>query len=214
MTMTRSGGGAFVLMALGILLAGCLPTSENPVVNPSQSVVDERLFGSWFGTLEEDDDTMFLHIFKADVNQDAPYPEGMRVVMVSYSEKQKSDGGWVVMHALSARNDDRGVLSLWFEDDSGEPVDESLEGWHLYGYSFNAENQLVINPIDEDILIEFIEDGRLPGTAKKMRFSNEIRVTASSDALVKLFESAEWPTLLSEDAGRFERQAPAIPSYE
>lgn len=208
---------ALFCIGLGVFLTACLPTSENPIVKRSQDVVDDRLIGSWFGTLEDDDDFLYLHIFEADIDEedgDAPYPDGMRMIMVSHADRPGSDGGWAVMHGLSARNDERGVLSLWFEDDSGKPVEEEIEGWHLYGYTFDTQDRMIIRAIDEDAVIELIEDGKLPGTFEKTRFFSELRITASTDALVKLFESAEWNTLLDEEYGVFERQSPVEPPYE
>jgi len=208
---------ALICLSLGVFLSACLPTSENPIVKRSQSVIDDRLIGSWFGTLEDDDDFLYLHIFEADIDEeddDAPYPEGMRMVMVSHPDRPGSDGGWAVMHGLSARNDERGVLSLWFEDDSGKQVDDELEGWHLYGYTFDNQNRMIIRGIDTDAVSELIEDGKLPGTFEKTRFFTDLRITASTDALVKLFESVEWNTLLEEEYGVFERQMPIEPAYE
>lgn len=208
---------ALLCVALGLVLSACLPTSENPIVKRSQAVVDDRLIGSWFGTLEDDDDLLYLHIFEADIDEedeDAPYPDGMRMVMVSHPDGPGGDGGWAVMHGLSARNDERGVLSLWFEDDSGKAVDEEIIGWHLYGYAFDNQDRITIRAIDTDAVIELMEDGKLQGTFQKSRFFSELRITASTDELVKLFESAEWPTLLAEEYGVFERQSPVEPVYE
>ena len=203
----------FSLIA-GLWLTGCLPTSENPIVKGGQDVIDERLIGSWFGQLEDGDELLYMHIFAAEEDEDASHPGGMRVILVSHPQRKTADGGWAVLYGLSARNDERGVLSLLFEDDSGEPVDESLVGWHLYGYAFDAQNQLEIKPMDEDNLVEFIEDGKLPGTAEKTRFFSETRITASSDALVKLFESADWDYLLSDEPGRFVKQNAVPPTFD
>jgi len=204
-------------VVLGLFLSACLPTSENPIVKRSQSVIDDRLIGSWFGTLQDDDDLLYLHIFEADIDEEdteAPYPDGMRMVMVSHADRPNADGGWAVMHGVSARNDERGVLSLWFEDDSGKPVEEELKGWHLYGYEFENSGRMIIRAVDEDAMIDLIDDGKLQGTYEKTRFFSELRITDSTDVLVKLFESAEWNMLLAEEYGVFEKQMPVQPAYE
>ncbi len=191
-----------------VLLVACVPTTEHPVIVPGQDVYDPALMGLWYGTLEEDDETVLMQISLAD-EDDHDYPGGMRFLMSGYAETPE-ETGWSVLYGLSAEVNGETFLSLDFQTDQGEIVEGDIRRYHLYHYAITDNDHMVLRAVDEDKLEELIEAGELQGTINKGRYTSDIRITDSSANLVAFLAREPLDRLFSDEPGMFTRQKPRM----
>jgi hypothetical protein len=186
-------------------LAACLPTSENPIVVPGQPAADDRLLGTWYGALGEDDEDFTLLFTKPDAEREKDHPGGMDVLMVVNS---KDDSGWLWLYALAAEIDGRHYLSLEFRLDNGGEMADELPGFHIFNYDIAEDGSLQLRQIDEDMVIDVIEAGELAGTVKRGTFVKDVQITASSADLVAFLKTDGADDLFDEESGHFRRVSP------
>ncbi len=140
----KSAMSAFLLAAVMIGLAGCLPTSKNPLSDPADAVADSRLDGVWYGKSGED--TVFLHFVsgkaasmdivevdhqngEAHTSIYTMFPsvlEGQRYMNIR--EKSGDDKPYYFARYTLSKS---GVLSIWLM--SEKPVAKAVKAEKLAG---------------------------------------------------------------------------------
>jgi hypothetical protein len=191
-------------LPLVLLLSACVPISENPIVVAGQNPADSRLIGAWFGSLDEDDDPMFLHFYATDKGADTPHPGGLGIIMIDHGEPY-NDGSWSIMYGLTAEIKGEHYLSVEFKMESEGETTEGTPEYYLFHYKV-TEDRFEIRGIDEDLLEEHVEAGDLEGSIEGGQYTTDIRLTSSSAEWVKFLKSHKPDDLFSDEKGAFVRK--------
>ena len=168
----------FVLGAL--LLAACVPTSENPVLSKTGGS-DPALIGTWRGKMEGGS-PVYMHFLKTKEG-------GITALLVT--EADKSDDGWAWFEIVTAEvKDTRYISALWHLDD-GKPVEDREKGYHLMRYEIRPDGTLQMFAVNEEKLTQAVKDGKVEGKIEGEGAATEVRLTASSEKLAKFLKRAK-----------------------
>ena len=172
-----TAGPVFGLVLGALLLAGCVPTSENPIVSKS-GANDPALLGTWRGKMD-DDETLFMHVLAGKAGA---------VTALLVSGKSGGDSGWASFRIVTAEVKGTHYISaLWLLDD-GKPVEEGEKGYHLMRYEIRPDGSLQMFAVDEDKLKQAVKDGKVGGKTEGEGASGDVRLTASSEKLEKFLK--------------------------
>ncbi len=136
---------------LGLVLAACVPESNNPVGDPANAVHDSDLYGLWQADWE--DGRLFLHVFDA----------GQGMVDV-YTINHKKDGGGEADHyqGFISTVGKRRIVNLQMADSSGE--DSGGAATYVFvAYQMETPGKLDVHFIDDKVFIAAVAAGKLKG---------------------------------------------------
>jgi hypothetical protein len=170
------------LVLMGLLLAACVPTSENPILSKA-GASGADLIGSWRGKMQ-DGAAVHMHFLKTKAG-------GITALLVTTEgEKGKDDDGWAAFSIVTAKvKGTRYISALWLFDD-GKPVEGREKGYHLMRYVLDGE-RLQLYGVNEDKLIAAVKSGKVEGKIEGEGTAAEVRLTASSHKLARFLRRAD-----------------------
>lgn len=175
-----------LLGAVVLLLAGCIPTSENPIVTPNAKP-DKALTGAWRGTLE-DGGLVYLHFLRSKDNV-------LKAILITRENPEDADyegqGEWAAFTLVTAKVAGTRYMSALFDYDDGEPVTGETRGYHLLRYTIAGDGTLSIFSVDDQALSHAVETGKLAGKIDRDQFTTDVRVTSPSNALVAYLKTID-----------------------
>ena len=180
--LTKVAGLAASLVLAGLLLAGCVPTSENPIVTKNGRN-DPALAGAWRGKME-DGGPVYIHFLQTKDG-------GLSALLVTGGETSAADQGWAAFTIVTAEvNGTRYISALWDLND-GKPVEAREKGYHLMRYAILPDGALQLSAVNEEKLKAAVQAGKVEGQIEGEGGSGEVRLTASSEKLVKFLKQAD-----------------------
>ena len=194
----KSAISALFAFAVMIGLAGCLPTSKNPLSDPADAVVDSRLDGVWYGKSGED--TIFLHFVSGK-------PNSMDVVEVDH--QQTGDAHTSIYTMFPSVIDGMRYMNIREKNGSDKP-------YYFARYTLSKSGTLTIWLMSEKPVAKAVKAGKLDGkiTVKnegETTESREIALTGSTEALASYVHKSDPEILFAEKFGTFKKLAlPAI----
>jgi len=177
-----------VMVAI-LALAGCLSESEHPVTPPDPGGGDARLLGAWLQVTE--DGYSVYHVFKTD-RPDWDLAAADHDVE-GFGEVESYTG-----HTSHLESGD--YLNVL--------VTGSETGYVVLRYEFIDANHVRMAFSDNDLLVEAVKSGKLPGTVTEESTGPDVRITASSEEWQKYL--AAPPAGLFDETFELERVGPAL----
>jgi hypothetical protein len=186
----------FALLCLGAALAGCYPTSENPI-GVATAAPDSRLLGAWKGQIGTDKDaSASLYVF--------PREGGRFEAMLIHAASKDDKGGWTTASLVPGKIGSTTVLNAKLILDDGAPAKEGTADYTPVMYRFDAGGVLRLFMLDDKALETAIRAGRIAGTIKENSFGDDVRLTADAKSLDAFF-AANAATLFTQAYGIFRR---------
>lgn len=179
--LTRVARFAASLVLTGLLLAACVPTSENPILSKS-GASDPGLIGTWRGKME-DGGPVYMHFLRTKEGE-------ISVLLVTGGEKAEADSGWAAFRIVTAEVKGTRYLSALWDLNDGKPVEDREKGYHLLRYVLGADGTLQLYGVNEEKLTAAVKAGTVEGKIEGENTSTEVRLTASSEKLVKFLKRA------------------------
>ncbi len=156
-------------ISIFIILAGCVPYSDNPITDANVDTMDTSLYGTWFW--KKENESGFIHfgyIYKSKL---------LHVMMLDIKNTGELDVSEYVGHtSLLKGNRYLNLKQL-------RPADES-PGYLIIKYVID-KGRLGISIIDNDVVRKAIKDGSLKGELTKTGWSSSVHITAGQKKLRK-----------------------------
>jgi hypothetical protein len=197
--LTRLARFAAGVLIFGLLLAGCVPTSENPILSKA-SPGDPALIGSWRGKME-DGAPVTLHILKTK-------EADLTALLVSTGEKAEADAGWSVFKIVTAEVKGTQYISALWQLNDGKTVEGRDRGHHLLRYAITPDGTLQMYGVNEEKLTQAVKTGKVKGTIEGEGTAAEVRLTASSADLAKFLKHANPADLFDKPFATLRKLAP------
>ena len=159
-----------------LLLAGCVPTAENPITS-KKGAGDQSLIGAWKGT-SNDNTPIWLHFLRGKDNE-------IGAVLMPRGTGDKAPDEWSAFRVVTAEIKGTHYMSALWDYNDGKPTEGRDKGYHLLRYAIASDGTLSLWLVDEEKLIAAVESGKLEGKIEGEGGSKEVRVTASSEKLGK-----------------------------
>ncbi|MCG8403666.1 MAG: hypothetical protein MI923_00580, partial [Phycisphaerales bacterium] len=168
-------------LGLALALAACLPTAQNPLPTSETEPLDRRLMGAWIGTIEDEEEPVFLHFVETVERK-------IKAILVTVQTTGEPDGGWAEFDVTSSQLANGRYLNVYWTENDGQSVEE-LNGFHLMRYTLSDDGVLALYFADAEKLETAIQDGTLAGNVSSSGLSRTIRITASSAELAAFVEA-------------------------
>jgi hypothetical protein len=150
---------------------------------------DPALIGAWRGKMENGG-PVYMHVLPGK-------EDGMTVLLVSGEDK--ADGAdWSAFQIVTAEVEGTHYLSALWQLNGGKPVEGRDKGYHLMRYEIGADGALRLYGIDEDKLMQAVQAGTVEGRIEGEGGAAEVRLTASSEKLVKFLKHAKPQALFDK----------------
>lgn len=182
-----------LLAAASLLLAGCLPESKNPLSTPKNSTVDQRLEGIYVSRREKkDDDLSSMHFHYRGIKADGqvratPWLEVLQV------EHEKTGGMKAsAYHVLTTHIGGQDYMSF---QDLSKGKDKTLYSFARYEFSWNGTLRIWL--INSDAVAQAIHSGKLQGTVKPSKFTQDITITDSTEHLAAFVQASDPAALFA-----------------
>lgn len=203
MLMTRTSVTNRILgfssaLALLVMLASCVPESVNPLGSPAPSAADSRLEGNWLEIKNPQNSLVFtgteapwLQVLCADISKEAKEDEEYNVYPTTIDKA----------HFLNVRG---------FEKDDSGNRKESAEFLFLR-YEIDADGNLSIWSMDEDIVVKAIKAQKLKGSVQSKDGDKTVILKDSTANLVKFIEKTGAEKLFHREFGTYRKAPPLKP---
>lgn len=172
-----------------LILAGCVPESENPVAAADPAKTDPRLWGSWLS--EEEDGFSIAHVFALEDGR-------LQITLAEHDV----EGVGTISEAYEGH-----TTQLPSGDYLNALVTGEESGYVIGKYAFTGTNQVSIAFVSSQVLEQAIKDGKLKGTITPETGGNDVRITATSEQWQTYLASA--PADLFGEPSSFTRVGPA-----
>ena len=188
----KSAASALFLVVVMVGLAGCLPTSKNPLSDPADAVADTRLEGVWYGKSGED--TVFLHFVPDEAGS-------MDIVEVDH---EKSGGAHTLTYTMFPTViGDEHYMNIREKSGTEKP-------YYFARYTLSKSGTLTLWLMSEKPVAKSVKAGKLAGkiTVKNEGESNESRditLTASTENLAAYVRKSDPDVLFTEKFGTFKK---------
>ena len=182
---------AFIILAgmSCLFLSGCMPESDQPLSDPKDAVIDQRLLGVWLwiGEDESEGGLSFMH-FVAN-NQQI-----IDVVIVGHPVSDgASVSGYKVFTTTSGSQNYLNIKE-WSPE-----KDEVSKNYMFARYEISGQDILTIWVMEGlDTIIEAIEAGRLKGRIEKGRYISDATITDNSVKIIEFIQGANQQELFGE----------------
>lgn len=181
-------GGA-ILLALG--LTACFPDSRNPLSGAEDYYADTSVVGSWYGFDDEMGVDTWLTITQRtsgvlDVTLEEDWGDGEPPDISAYSLFWTNVADYSVVNVESR---DGPEIIYMFAD-----------------YAIGDDGGLMVWFMDDEIVSEEIQSGRLTGTIEYDEFGDYVTITDSGSAILAMIERYDRETIFSVEWGPFYRQ--------
>ncbi|MGH6962723.1 MAG: hypothetical protein ACREE7_19765 [Dongiaceae bacterium] len=185
-----------------LLLAGCLPESQNPIAPPEAAIIDPQLPGLWMTQVE--DEQLYLHVLKGD---------GHLYDVVSVSHRPDGRGATDLYEGYVTPVGDLRFANLQpidsLDDDSGD-----IQATYFFtAYEFEGPDRLVVRFLAQQPLIDAIAAGKLKGevsTANKLQALGLDVLLTEEPARLAEFLATTDPAVLFDRSMTF-RRVPPLP---
>lgn len=179
---------------LALMVAGCVPTAENPIVTDGPKT-DKDIVGTWHGTTD-DGASLYMHVLKRNDDQ-------LGVILVISNDEADARDEWAAFRIVTAQVGEQRYMSALWDLNDGEPVKGREVGYHLLRYSLEPDGSLAIVQVNEEKLVAAVRDGLIAGKIENTDWNEEVRVTASSQELVAYLKTINPDDLFDRPFGRF-----------
>jgi hypothetical protein len=172
---------------LSLVLAACVPESQNPTGNPAEAVHDPAIFGLWEADWE--DGRLFLHVFDAG--------QGMIDV---YTVNHKKDGGGEADHyqGFVSTVGNRHIVNLQTVDSGGE--DSGGAATYVFvAYQTDASGKLDVHFIEDKSFIAAVTAGKLKGQVTGEGAEQTVLLTDDSAKIAAFIAQQDDATLYGKD---------------
>lgn len=192
---------AMLLAAAAVLgLAGCLPTSTNPLSSPTDAIADNRLDGVWYGKSGED--TVFLHF--------VPDEQGM--TDIAEVDHEQGKGAHSTIYTMFPT-----VIDGQHYMNIREKKANGTSDYYFARYTLSDTGTLTLWLMGEKAVTKAIKADKLAGKVKASgegaAQTTDVTITASSEALVAFVRKSDPATLFSEKFGVFKKVTlPVLPA--
>ena len=181
------GGG--LLLALG--LAACFHDSRNPLGGPEDLYADSSVVGNWYGFIDDMEIDTWLTITQRnasvlDVTLEEDWGDGEPPDVSTYSLFWTAVADYSVVNA--------------------ESYGEAGVSYIFADYAIGDDGELMVWFMDDTIVRDEIEAGRLNGTVEYDEFDFYVTITDSGPAIVAMIERYDREAVFSVEWGPFFRQ--------
>jgi hypothetical protein len=177
---------ALLVTLFAICLAGCLPTSKNPLSTPDDAVLDSRLNGVWFS--ESGGDKVYLHFGK-----------GSGRTMNAVEVDHEKDGGVKGHFYTVFTSEIDGVNHLNIRpEEGGEKV------YYFARYGVDSGDVLRVWLMSEKPVVKAIKAGKLKGTVSG-KDDGDIKITDTPANIARFVRNSDRMVLFAEKFGEFKR---------
>jgi hypothetical protein len=188
----KSAVAVFLIVAVMLGLAGCLPTSKNPLSDPADAVVDMRLNGVWYGKSGED--TVFLHFVAGKATS-------MDIVEVDH--EKSGDAHTSIYTMFPTIIEGQRYMNIREKSGSDKP-------YYFARYSLSKSGALTIWLMSEKPVAKAVKDGKLAGkitvnNAGGSTESRDIALTSTTETLAAYVRKADPEVLFAENFGTFKK---------
>ncbi|MEP6667734.1 MAG: hypothetical protein ABJF10_01190 [Chthoniobacter sp.] len=185
-----------LLAAATLLFAGCLPESKNPLSTPATSTIDARLEGIYVARRDKkDDDLSGWHFHyrgaKAGANGKARSTPWLEVLDIEH----RKDGGLKgeAYRVLTTHLGGRDYMSfIELGSDNGKEK-ASLYSFARYEVSWAGDIRVWL--VNSSVLAQAIKSGKLRGTVKTHKNSEDVLLTDSTEHLAAFVAASDPATL-------------------
>ena len=184
--------------AASLLLAGCLPESNNPLSTPANSTIDSRLEGIYAQRREKNDDELggwhfHYHGAKAGPNGQPHTTPWLEVLSVSHVK----DGG-LKGDAYRALTTHIGVHDYLSFFELGAGADKGKATLYSFArYEVNWAGDLRVWMANSEAFAQAINSGKLRGTVKHQKTGDDVMLTDSTENLAAFVAAGDPGTLFS-----------------
>ena len=188
----KSAVAALFLVAVMFVLAGCLPTSKNPLSDPAGAVADMRLDGVWYGKSGED--TIFLHFVSG---------KATTMDLVEVDHEKSGDAHTSIYTMFPTVIDGQRYMNIREKGGGDKP-------YYFARYSLSKNGTLTIWLMSENPVAKAVKAGKLAGkvTVKdsgEKAQERDVVLTATTESLAAYVRKADPDVLFAEKFGTFKK---------
>jgi hypothetical protein len=167
-----------------VLLAGCLPESENPIAPLAAAVDDPDVAGAW--SSHQENEIIYLHVVRQDGNL-------FQLVWIDHFVDGR--GHFVGFDAYITPIGGRRFVNLVPRDGG----DSGLSGGHVFGaYEYTADDQLTIRLVRNEAIESAINAGQLRGRVERNTPEADVLITDESARIADFLAAADPAALFAE----------------
>jgi hypothetical protein len=187
----RLTAGLFLVLVLG----ACVPETVHPLSDVEEAKADQRLAGPWFAHIDGED----VHA------QVIPQADGWTAIVTVYYRKSGESGNWMVFRMVPARVDGNDYMSVQFV--APEDEGEKQTTYDPLRYRLAPDGVVKVWRMSDARAMVAIEGG-LPGSIKKLSWTNRILVTATTAQWAAFLRNSDPDQLFPAKIGSFRRLSP------
>ena len=193
-----------LLATASLLLAGCLPESKNPLSTPANSTVDQRLEGIYVARREnKDDDLSSMHFHYRGVKANGRV---LATPWLDVLDVEHERAGGMKASAYRVLTTHIGEQDYMSFQDLNKGKDKAP--YHFARYEFSWTGTLRIWLINSDAVADAIKAGKLRGTVKTRKYTNDINITDSTERLAAFVKASDSAKLFEGKPMVLHRVAP------
>ncbi|MBD3789668.1 MAG: hypothetical protein IE885_04780 [Campylobacterales bacterium] len=161
----------FLMTLLTILiLAGCVPDSDNPLTDPNKEPIDPSILGTWFWA--DGNETGYIHIGLDEKSK------LLKLIMVDFDKDKELEASKFSGHTTSLEGNN--YLNLkWVH-----PLQPDTKGYLCVKYIASSDS-LGISLMDSEVVEKAIQNGSLKGNIVKEKWSTSVHITEDQKKLQK-----------------------------
>ncbi|MDP6707392.1 MAG: hypothetical protein QF893_13695 [Alphaproteobacteria bacterium] len=189
-------GRAVMAAAVALLLAACVPVSNQPLSDPATARLTPELAGVWTARIENEQ--AGLHILFRD--------ERLAELLLT-AERRGNEGPrgeWMAFTFFPSRIGGHDYVNLRYVTQSGANQAEPPEGYLFAHYRLSPDGSLDVWTMSAGGAKQAIQSG-LAGEIKKGKWVDEVRFAATTAELAAYLASHDPKTLFAEHMGTFRR---------
>ena len=178
------------LMLVLVCASGCLVETEATLSDPDAKSIDTRLLGNWY--YAEKDEVSIVSI-AADPSQEGAY----RVVFAGIRPAGEKPAEFVQYSVTRTVVNGQPYLSV--RRTGGNALEQPA--LTIMTYDIGADGTLVLRLLNTKLVIDAIKAGKLKGTFKEARYSEEAKITSARAELAAFIAAANRDELFSMKMG-------------
>jgi hypothetical protein len=165
-----------LVVFLGILVGGCVVTTENPVTPAADEKIDQRLLGAWM--TEKEEDQVYIHIALGREEK------GINILTIEHKSSDRMQMERYLGHGSMVG--DKGYLNL-------KQIEENTPQKHylLVRYKFDERGHMLFSSMDEEATGKVVEAKELAGKVNKGKWVDEVHLTDTPEKLQSLLNKRD-----------------------
>jgi len=173
-----------VLLYLSCLLLSACIGSENPLSQPGEYENDPRLTGTWF--IQNKDGSGYIHISRG--KEDG----WMDIATIGFEDVRGLDVDFCKGFATHLKNGK--FLNVQCRSNLEKEPGDKYSDFQILNYDISNENELRLMALNGNYVQKNIKEGHLKGRM----FKYSIKITASTQNLVKFIQKSDIDQLFKE----------------